>query len=115
MSSDDRVRDTQPLVVPFADAESWRRSGHVRPDQSPSRDRAYFEMLSSPLREEAALTDDEWRQRSVDNIYALLKANAELRALAVKLSEILTARIGVDGNILDQAARVAAEFETPRN
>ena len=69
-------------------------------------------MLSSPLREEA-LSDDAWRQRSVDNILALLKANAELRALAVKLSEILTARIGVDSDILDQAARVA-EFGSPQ-
>lgn len=62
-------------------------------------------MLSSPLREDTALSDDEWRQRSVDNILALLKANAELRALAVKLSDILAARGGWDANSLDKVAK----------
>ena len=76
-------------------------------------------MLTSPLREERAesrtLSDDEWRQRSVDNIMALLKANAELRALAVKLSDILAARAGWDLNTLEKAAKAAqSRAQTPR-
>jgi hypothetical protein len=105
MSSEDPSHNKQQLVVPFPDAGSARRlhkslqSGHE-----------FFDVLSSPLSEKDALSDEEWRQRRVDNILALLKANAELRALAVKLSDILAARGGWDTNSRDKAAKVAAPY-----
>lgn len=89
MSSEDPSHNRQQLVVPFHDAESVRR-----PRQSLQSGHEFFDVLSSPLSEDTARSDDEWRQRNVDNILALLKANAQLRALAVKLSDILAARGG---------------------
>jgi hypothetical protein len=100
MNSEDPSHDKQPLVMPFRSANGVRRL-----HKSPPRDHEFLDVLSLPLREDKTLSDDEWRQRSVDNILALLKANAELRALAVKLSDILAARGGWDRNSLDKAAR----------
>jgi hypothetical protein len=102
MSSEDRLRDRQPLVVPFRDADGVKRT-----HKSHYCDHEFHDVLASPLSEDLALSDDESRQRSVDNILALLKANAELRALAVKLSEILAARGLWHGSGLDQALKVA--------
>ena len=101
MSSEDRLRDRQPLVVPFRDADRVKRTR-----KSHHCDHEFHDVLASPLREDSALSDDDSRQRSVDNIMALLKANAELRALAVKLSEILAARGLWHGSGLDQALKV---------
>ena len=89
------------------------------PARSPACDHEFNDVLTSPLREEKAadkaLSDDEWRERSVDNIMALLKANAELRALAVKLSDILAARAGWEVNTLEKAAKAAqSRAQTPR-
>ena len=110
MNSEDPSHDKQRLVVPFQNAD------HARPlRKSLQRDHEFHEVLSSPLSEDKALSDDEWRQRSVDNILALLKANAELRALAVKLSDILAARGGWDRDSVDKAARAAsAHAQNPR-
>jgi hypothetical protein len=74
MSSEDRLRDRQPLVVPFRDADRVKRTR-----KSHHCDHEFLDVLASPLREDSALSDDDSRQRSVDNIMALLKANAELR------------------------------------
>src|ERR1700758_15442 len=100
MSSEDPSHDKQRLVVPFPNANSVRRQR-----KSPQHDHEFFDVLSSPRSEGKPLSDEEWRQRRIDNILALLKANAELRALAVKLSDILTARGGWDGNGLDKLAK----------
>lgn len=104
MSSEDPSHDK--FVMPFQDADRIRRRRQT-PPKSPPCDHEFLDVLSSPLREDRALTDDEWRQRSVDNILALLKANAELRALAVKLSDILAARAGWDRNGLPKAKEAA--------
>jgi hypothetical protein len=110
MNSEDPSRDKHALIVPFHDADRVRRL-HKSPPKSPPCDQEFHDVLSLPLREDRVenkvISDDEWRQRSVDNIMALLKANAELRALAVKLSDILAARGGWDRNSLDQATRAA--------
>ncbi|HLG85286.1 MAG TPA: hypothetical protein VKY22_30170 [Bradyrhizobium sp.] len=111
MSSEDTSHSKHPLVVPFQDADRIRRlrkaaarstsSSHA---SSLACDQDFLDVLSAPLREDRAenrvISDEEWRHRNVDNILALLKANAELRALAVKLSDILAARCGWDGNSL---------------
>src|SRR5579872_7145303 len=106
MNSEDPSRDKPQLVVSFQDADRMRRQ-----HRSPACDQEFHDVLTSPLREDKmgdnALSDDEWRQRSVDNIMALLKANAELRALAVKLSDILAARAGWDLSTLEKAAKAA--------
>jgi len=119
MNSEDPSRDKEPLVVPFRTAEGSRRprtSPAESPKESAARDRELLAVLASPLREDRAtskpMSDDEWRQRSVDNILALLKANAELRALAVKLADILAARTGWDRSILDRATRAASAQTT---
>jgi hypothetical protein len=110
MSSEDPSHNKHALVVPFQNAASIRRQ-----PRSPLCDHEFLDVLSSPLSEDTALSDDEWQQRRIDNILALLKANAELRALAVKLSDILAARGGWDGSSLDQAKTVAtAPARTPR-
>ena len=101
MSSKNPSHDGQSLVVPFRYAD-----GHM--GKSRHRDHEFHDVLASPLREDKAPSDDESRQQSVDNILALLKANAELRALAVRLSEILIARGLWQGNGLDQALKVGA-------
>jgi hypothetical protein len=103
MSSENPSHDKQRLVVPFRTADRAHRLRESLPC-----DHEYFDILSSPLSEDAALSDDDWRQRRVDNILALLKANAELRALAVRLSETLAARGLRGGNGLDQAPRIAS-------
>src|SRR5262249_52990588 len=72
MSSEDTPRDRQPLVVPFRGTDHMRRT-----HKSNHRDHEFHDVLTSPLSEDTALSDDESRQRSVDNILALLKANAE--------------------------------------
>ena len=114
MNSEDPSHDKEPLVVPFRTADGSRRprtSPAESAKDSAARDRELLAVLASPLSEDRAasksMSDDEWRQRSVDNILALLKANAELRALAVKLSDILAARGGWDRNDLERAAKVA--------
>jgi hypothetical protein len=107
MNSEDSSHSKHVLVVPFQDADRVRRL-RKSPTKSQSGDHEFIDVLSQPLREDKAnkvMSDDEWRQRSVDNILALLKANAELRALAVKLSDILAARGGWDGNGLDKLAK----------
>jgi hypothetical protein len=106
MNSEDPSHDKLPLVVPFHDADRVRRL-HKSPPKLPPCDHEFHDVLSSPLREDKVMSDDEWRQRSVDNIMALLKANADLRALAVKLSDILAARGGWDRDELAKAAKVA--------
>jgi hypothetical protein len=106
MSSEDTPRDRQSLVVPFRGTDHMRRT-----HKSHHRDQEFHDLLTSPLSEDTALSDDESRQRSVDNILALLKANAELRALAMKLSEILAARGLWHGSGLDHALRVAASHD----
>ena len=95
MSSEDPSRNKQPLVVLFRNAE--------RVPLRKSPDHEFFDVLSSPLSEAAALSDDEWKQRSIDNILLLLEANAKLRRLAVKLSDMLEAA-GM-ANMLDKATR----------
>jgi hypothetical protein len=109
MNSEDPLHGKPQLVVSFEDADRMRRqrTPPKSPPRSPACDHEFHDVLSSPLREEKALSDDEWQQRSVDNIMALLKANAELRALAVKLSDILAARAGWDLNTLEKAAKAA--------
>ncbi len=106
MNSEDPSHDKPQLVVSLQDADRMRRERKSQP-RSPACDHEFNELLTSPLREDKALSDDEWRQRSVDNIMALLKANAELRALAVKLSDILAARAGWDLSTLEKAAKAA--------
>jgi hypothetical protein len=99
MSSEDPSHNKQRLVVLFRNADNV--------PQRKSPDHEYFDVLSSPLREAAALSDDQWKQRSIDNILALLEANAKLRRMAVKLSDMLeTAGIA---NMLDKAARGPAQ------
>ena len=114
MNSEDPSHDKPQLVVSFQDADRLRRqrkSPIGSPVGSPVCDHRFQDVLTSPLREDKAegrtLSDDEWQQRSVDNIMALLKANAELRALAVKLSDILAARAGWDLSTLEKAAKAA--------
>jgi hypothetical protein len=109
MSSENPAHNKQRLVVPFRDADSVRRL-----PKSLQCDHELFDVLSSPLREDSASSDDEWRERRIDNILALLKANAELRALAVKLSEMLAARGGWDGNSRERATKVATLHEGNR-
>jgi hypothetical protein len=110
MNSEDPSHDKPQLVVSFQDADRLRRQ-RKSPVGSPVCDHRFQDVLTSPLREDKAeartLSDDEWQQRSVDNIMALLKANAELRALAVKLSDILAARAGWDLSTLEKAAKAA--------
>jgi len=101
MSGENPSHNKQPLVVLFRNADS------VLPlRKPPQRDHEFFDVLSSPLNETAVLSDDEWQQRSIDNILALLEANAKLRALAVKLTDILAAA-GI-ANGLDKTARYPA-------
>jgi hypothetical protein len=110
MNSEDPSHDKHALVVPFHDADRVRRLHKSPPRLSPKSqpcDHELLDVLSSPLREDKMISDDEWRQRSVDNIMALLKANADLRALAVKLSDILAARGGWDRDDLEKATKVA--------
>jgi hypothetical protein len=108
MNGEDPSHDKPELVVSLQDAERMRRQRKSQP-RSQVCDHEFQDVLTSPLREDRALSDDEWQRRSVDNIMALLKANAELRALAVKLSDILAARAGWDLNTLEKAAK-AAQF-----
>jgi hypothetical protein len=108
MSSEDPSHNKQQLVVPFPNANGVRRQR-----KSPQHDHEFFEVLSSPLSEGKPLSDEEWRQRRIDNILALLKANAELRALAVKLSDILTARGGWNGKGLDKVEELVPPSGEP--
>jgi hypothetical protein len=89
MSIENPSRDKQRLVALLRESGSA-----VQPRKSLQPEHEFFDVLSLPLREDATMSDDERRQRSVDNMLALLKANAQLRALAVRLSEILAARGG---------------------
>jgi hypothetical protein len=118
MKSEDPSHGKHALVVPFEDAERIKRL-RKSPTASPSCDPEHLTLLSSLIRDDRpetkAMSDDEWRQRSVDNIMALLKANAELRALALKLSDILAARGGWDRNSLDKLAEAARpQMRQPR-
>ncbi len=84
MSIEDRAHNKRRPVLLFQNAD---RLSRLR--ESPQRGDEFFDVLSSPLEEAATLPDSEWRRRRIDNVLALLEANARLRALAVKLSNML--------------------------
>ena len=86
MSIEDPSRNKRQCAVLIRNAD---RLTPLR--ESVQRDHESFDVLSLPLKEAPALSDDEWQRRSIDNILSLLEANAKLRALAVRLSDILDA------------------------
>jgi hypothetical protein len=86
MSIEDPSRNKRQCAVLIRNAD---RLTPLR--ESVQRDHESFDVLSLPLNEAPALSDDEWQRRSIDNILSLLEANAKLRALAVRLSDILDA------------------------
>ena len=86
MSIEDPSRNKRQRVVLIRNADRV-----TPPRKSVQRDHESVDVLSLPLKEAPALSDDEWQRRSIDNILSLLEANAKLRALAVRLSDILDA------------------------
>ncbi len=90
-SGDDPPHDDARLGVPLGSDGRF-----VLTRESPNPVDEFFDLLSSNLEEPAGSSDDERQPRNADKVVALLEANAELRALALKLSDML------DGLLVDK-------------
>jgi hypothetical protein len=57
--------------------------------ETPHRDDDFFDVLSPQLEEAPSFPDDASPRQAVHDVLSLLEENARLRALAVKLSNLL--------------------------